>query len=73
MKIIIDLESIDTNKQDWLLNTLNIASINYKEAENWDEQTIRQYNSDINEAVARYEAGEQTTSLEELKREMQSW
>ncbi len=39
MKIIIDLESIDTGKQDWLLNTLNFASIKYEEAEDWDEQT----------------------------------
>lgn len=69
MKIIIDLESIDSNKQDWLLNTLNFASINYKEAEDWDEQALQQYNRDIDEAVARYEAGEPTTSVEELKRD----
>lgn len=64
---------IDTIKQDWLLNSLNVASIKYEEAEDWDEQAIRQYNKDINEAVARYEAGEKTSSVEELKKEIQSW
>ncbi len=73
MKIVIDLEFIDAGKQDWLLSTLNFASIKYEEAEDWDEQTIQQYNKDINEAIARYEAGEKTTSVEELKKEMQSW
>ncbi|MEJ7684003.1 MAG: hypothetical protein WKG06_40350 [Segetibacter sp.] len=73
MKIVIDLELIDSIKQDWLLNSLNFASIKYEEAEDWDKQAIQQYNKDINEAVARYEAGEKTSSVEELKKEIQSW
>lgn len=74
MKITINLEAFDTCKQDWLLNTLNYAQIPFEKdvQEEWTEEEIEQYNRDIDEAVARYEAGDFITH-EQLKKEMEKW
>lgn len=74
MKIVIDLEGVDACKQDWLKSTLKFVEIPFEETdeENWSEEEIKEHNRIIDEAMARFEAGQFTTQ-EDLEKEIEKW
>lgn len=72
--MIIDLEHLSAQKQDCLKEYLSLVQIPYDLPEEpWTPEEVIEHNRIINEAVARYEKGEQTTSIDELKTETKSW
>ena len=74
MKITIDLEVLDTDKREWLLDTLNYSQTPFEEnrEEEWTEEEISQYNKEVRDAVVEYERGEFLTR-DEVDNEIESW
>jgi hypothetical protein len=71
MHLIIDIDSIsDSEKKEWLINTLRMMNINFATSDK--RQTLEEYNLDISEAEAAIEGGEYITA-EDLKKEVRSW
>lgn len=69
MKITIDLEAVN-GKQHSLLDFLKREEIPFEEE--WDEETIKAYNKDIDEAEVEFERGEFLT-MEEVEKEIENW
>ncbi|HVU56370.1 MAG TPA: hypothetical protein VHD83_15000 [Puia sp.] len=71
MELIIDFDGInDSSKQDWLLRTLKLMGIGYHTAEK--QQTIDEYNKDLEAGNAEIERGNFMTN-DQLKKEIKSW
>lgn len=74
MKIVIDLNAVDSCKQEWLKNTLKFIEIPFEETDegNWSEEEIKEHNRIIDGAMERFEAGQFTTQ-EDLEKEIEKW
>lgn len=71
MDLIIDFDGIqDSSKQDWLLRTLKLMGIGYHTAEK--QQTIDEYNNDLETGNAEIEKGNFMTN-DQLKKEIKLW
>ena len=71
MNLIIDFDGInDSAKQDWLLRTLTLMSIDYRTAEK--SHALDEYNNDLHAGHAEIEKGNFTTN-DQLKNEFKSW
>jgi hypothetical protein len=75
MKITIDMDAFDIEKQAWLLKTLEYTQIPFtwvNEEDPWSEEEIKEYNRELDEADAAYERGEYLT-MEEVENEIENW
>lgn len=80
MKIIIDLEAVEPEKQERLMSTLKHEKIPFfeteeeepDEEEEWTPEEIEEHNREIDEAEAQFERGEYYTH-EQVKEEIKKW
>lgn len=71
MNLIIDFDGInDSSKQDLLLRSLKLMGIGYHSVEK--QQTLEEYNNDIEAGDAEIENGNFMTN-DQLKKEIKSW
>lgn len=71
MELIIELDNIkDTSKKKFLLETLKFLRIQFKTSEK--QQSIEEYNKELEDNDAEIENGNFTT-MEDLLKEMEKW
>ena len=71
MELLIDFDNIkDPGKKEWLLHTLKLMGISYRELEK--PQTVEAYNEDLIAGNVEIERGEFKTA-EDLKIEARKW
>lgn len=71
MELIIELDNIkDTSKKKFLLETLKFLRIQFKTSEK--QQSIEEYNKELEDNDAEIENGNFTT-MEDLLKEMEEW